>query len=130
MTQLFILVLSLTCCVSLHAADTASANLYWPGDFEHGIYGGMYSNKVNVKISTKQNHSQNGRSSWELNKGYQHLELLVSGHRSYSLSFWALSNHQQTPPEGYFRLHRRHSGTIRAVDPTIRRGVILEWDEP
>ena len=86
---------TLACCVGLlnvaarGAAVEPGENLYWPGDFETHLYGGIYSNSVNVEISADANHTPDGGQAWQVGKGYHHLERLVPGHSRYRLTFWA-----------------------------------------
>jgi hypothetical protein len=78
------------------AAGAASANLYWPGDFEARFEGGIFGSMRNLRLSTDANRTPGGRQSWQLSRGYQHLELLVPHHRKGTVSFWVLAAQPQT----------------------------------
>ncbi len=73
-----------------------SSNIYWPGSFEHGLFGGAYSNNQKVHLSRTANHTPGGEYAWEIRPGYQHLELLVPGNSAYRLSFWMLTHQNMT----------------------------------
>ena len=90
----FIIIICSICLLAHLTAEDLGPNLYWPGNFEQGLYGGIYSNNVKCTLSRQENHSPNGQQCWELKKGYQHLELLVPGHKQYRLQFSAKTKHQ------------------------------------
>lgn len=94
--------------LSLSAAPASAErgpNLYWPGDFEARFEGGIFGSQTNLALSTEANHTPGGRQSWKLNRGYQHLELLVPFHRKGTVSFWVLAAQPQT-------------FVLKVVDPT------------
>lgn len=68
-------------------------NLYWPGNFEQGLYGGNFSSAKNVVISELENSTNGGKRSWDL-KGtnpYKHIELLTVGKGEFVVKFNAKS---------------------------------------
>jgi hypothetical protein len=71
-------------------------NGYWPGDFERGFIGGMYSNNHGCRLSDQVNRTDGGTRSWKITPGYQHLELLLPAERKAKVSFWAKSDTPQT----------------------------------
>lgn len=83
---LYILILVISGCNS----SNDYPNLYWPGDFEQGLYGGNFSKALNVVVDNTDNATENGQFAWRLPpKTYQHLELLTEGTGNFYLGFKA-----------------------------------------
>jgi hypothetical protein len=82
------------------AAPVYGENRYWPGDFEESLVGGMFSSHLRCTLSDQANRTPRGAHAWALEPGYQHLELLMPGHRRALCTFWARSPHEQR-----FELH-------------------------
>jgi len=71
-------------------------NLYWPGEFETRFEGGIFSSVLNGEITRAENRTPGGSGSWQINPGYQLLELLVSPHSVGVLRFHAMTDTKQT----------------------------------
>jgi hypothetical protein len=108
--------------VAASAEDPAAAvygeNRYWPGDFEASLIGGMYSSDLRCTLSDQANRTPNGSHAWALEPGYQHLELLMPGHRRALCTFWARSPHDQV-----FELHVITPDQDPADDSVVSRKV-------